>query len=204
MTTEEKRVKKYSAMFAAALKERGFSDADEKAGEFSGRLTKMYASDAYRKHNIYPTISTPMVYAVIAMCLTLKPTGLSKNEIIDIVNTAFRSRKKAFGRLVRAIDRLPFAWSLAKKWNIADHDGRVRDKSITYDRFEAADDRVSYKISKCQYVEMFDYYGVREYCKIFCMTDTELYSNLTRHVKFIRHSDLSDGDSCNDEVIKRG
>lgn len=120
------------------------------------------------------------------------------------MNTAFRARKKTFGRLVRAIDRLPFAWSLAKKWNIADHDSRVKDKSITYDRFEAADDRVSYKISKCQYIGMFEYYGVREYCKIFCMTDTELYPNLTRHVKFIRHSDLSDGDSCNDEVIKRG
>lgn len=191
-------------MFAAALKGRGFSDADEKAGEFSGRLAKMYASDAYRKHDIYPTISTLMVYAVIAMCLTLKPTGLSKNETIDIVNTAFRARKKTFGRLVRAIDRLPFAWDLAKKWNISDHDSRVKDKSITYDRFEVTGDRVSYKISKCQYVEMFEYYGVREYCKIFCMTDTELYSNLTRHVKFIRHSDLSDGDSCNDEVIKRG
>ena len=26
---------------------------------------------------------------------------------------------------------------------------------------------------------------------------------LTRHVLFVRHSDLSDGDSCHDEVIDR-
>ena len=29
------------------------------------------------------------------------------------------------------------------------------------------------------------------------------YSNLTRHVKFIRHSDLSDGECCHDEVIDK-
>jgi hypothetical protein len=26
---------------------------------------------------------------------------------------------------------------------------------------------------------------------------------LTRHVDFIRHSDLSDGDACFDEIIKK-
>ena len=39
--------------------------------------------------------------------------------------------------------------------------------------------------------------------KIFCMTDTTSYENLTRHVTFIRHSDLSDGNACHDEIIRR-
>ena len=29
------------------------------------------------------------------------------------------------------------------------------------------------------------------------------YENLRRHVTFIRHSDLSDGDACHDEIIRR-
>ncbi len=29
------------------------------------------------------------------------------------------------------------------------------------------------------------------------------YSGLTRHVEFIRHSDLSDGPACHDEVIRK-
>jgi len=50
---------------------------------------------------------------------------------------------------------------------------------------------------------MFETYGIRSLCKIFCMTDTTSYENLRRHVTFIRHSDLSDGDTCHDEIIRR-
>ena len=32
------------------------------------------------------------------------------------------------------------------------------------------------------------------------MTDTMAYDNLKHHVKFIRHSDLSDGIVCHDEM----
>ncbi len=35
------------------------------------------------------------------------------------------------------------------------------------------------------------------------MTDTLAYESLPKHVRFIRHSDLSDGDCCHDEVIRR-
>ena len=54
-----------------------------------------------------------------------------------------------------------------------------------------------------QYVEMFDAYGIRSLCKIFCMTDTTYYSNLKKHVEFIRLSDLSDGSCCHDIIIDR-
>ena len=36
-----------------------------------------------------------------------------------------------------------------------------------------------------------------------CMTDETAYAGLTRHVEFIRHSDLSIGNCCHDEVIRR-
>lgn len=31
----------------------------------------------------------------------------------------------------------------------------------------------------------------------------QAYANLTRHVEFVRHSDLSDGDACHDEIMRR-
>lgn len=52
------------------------------------------------------------------------------------------------------------------------------------------------------YVEMFAFYGIRELCKIFCMTDIQAYTNLVRHVRFVRHSDLSDGDCCRDDIYR--
>lgn len=35
------------------------------------------------------------------------------------------------------------------------------------------------------------------------MTDTTSYDNLPKHVRFIRHLDLSDGDCCHDEMIDK-
>ncbi|MCR5603785.1 MAG: L-2-amino-thiazoline-4-carboxylic acid hydrolase [Lachnospiraceae bacterium] len=59
------------------------------------------------------------------------------------------------------------------------------------------------EISKCMYVEIFKYYGIRPLCKLFCNTDRIAYSGLTRHVNFVRHSDLSDGDVCFDEIFRK-
>ena len=78
----------------------------------------------------------------------------------------------------------------------------LKDGSIVYDEFRADVDRVSYRISRCMYAEMFGFYGIRELCKIFCMSDILAYANLTRHVRFVRHSDLSDGDCCHDDVYQ--
>lgn len=144
-----------------------------------------------------------MKKAIIAMCLELKEFGLSDKEIIDAINFGFSNRKNFFKCLIKCIDLLPGSYQIAKKWNISDHDKRVRDGSIIYDQFDVSDGKIEYNISKCMYVEMFETYRIRPLCKIFCMKDTTAYSNLERHVKFIRYSDLSDGDSCHDIIMDR-
>lgn len=198
----DKIVKKYAEMYRGALRRHSIGDAEGRTQAYAEKLTEMYASDAYRQHNIYPSIQTSKVYAVIAMCLMLKGYGYGKEEIFDIVNDAFRGIKALFGCLEKVIDALPCAWAVARKWNINDYESRLKDGSITFDYFTVEDGKIAYSINKCMYVEMFDYYGIREYCKIFCITDTQAYANLTKHVKFVRHSDLSDGECCRDEVIR--
>ncbi len=200
---EEKTIARTGALFLSALKEKKLPEAERIAAGYRKRLADMYASDLYREHDRYPTISVPHVYSVIAMCLELKETGMPDSEIMDTVNTAFRKRRHSFAVLIKCIDLLPNAYQIAKKWNISDHEKRVRDGSITYDVFTVSDEKVEYSISRCRYVDMFEAYGIRSLCKIFCMTDENAYAGLTRHVKFIRHSDLSDGPCCHDEVINR-
>ena len=196
----EKLVKKYEKLYRTALKANDFSDIDLRINSYEQRLREMYASQAYKVHNVYPTMDVSKIYAVIAMCLELKQDNYSDKEIIDIVNSGFGKLRKAFMLLEKIIDSLPFAYQIAKKWNIADHENRVKDGSITYDYFNVSEAKIEYCISKCMYIEMFEYYGIRSLCKIFCITDETAYSNLTKHVKFIRHSDLSNGDCCHDEV----
>ena len=203
MNTLNKAVKTYTKMFKGAISRKNLPDADAKAKEYEEKLGKMYESEDFKKHNVYPTMGVEKVYAVICICLTLKEYGLEKDEIIDIANDCFRTKKKLFACLEKVIDSSPLAWNVARKWNLNDYSRRVEDGSIVYDEFNAEENKISYRISGCKYVEMFDYYGIREYCKIFCMSDTQAYANLTRHVDFIRHSDLSDGDSCYDEILKK-
>ena len=198
-----KTVKKYGNIYRKILIKGNCPDPDRKQDAYEKRLTEMYASPKYAEHNVYPTTNTEYIYAIIAMCLELKGSGLSDKEIIDTVNSGFSSRRNFFKYLIKCIDLLPNSYQIAEKWNISDHDKRVKDGSIFYDCFDVSDGKIEYSISKCMYVEMFETYGIRSLCKIFCMTDTTAYSNLTKHVKFIRYSDLSDGDCCHDVILDK-
>lgn len=198
----EKYIKSYTKLFCDALSENRIPDAEDSARAYARRLKEMYSSEDFRSFNIYPTIDTYKVFAVIAMCLELSEYSFSDEKIIDFINKVFRRLKRLFGALEKIIDSLPCCYAVAKRWNLSDHANRVKDGSITYDTFTVEDDRIEYRISKCMYVEMFTHYGIRRLCKVFCISDEQAYSNLTRHIKFIRHSDLSDGGSCHDEIIR--
>lgn len=199
----EKTIKKYGQYYRIALIEGDFSDINKKMESFRKRLSEMYLSENFRIHDIYPTTNTTYVYAVIAMCLELKALGYSDKDIIEILDRGFEKRRKFFKLIIAFVNKLPNSFNIARKWNINDHAKRVEDGSITYDYFTVTKDKVEYSISKCMYVEMFETYGIRTLCKIFCKTDEFSYAGLTKHVCFIRHSDLSDGLACFDEVIRK-
>lgn len=198
-----KTVIKYGKIYRKILVIENYSDLDVKQETYEKRLTEMYNSEKYAEHNVYPSTNTEYIYAIIAMCLELKKFGLSDKEIIAAINRGFSSRRNFFKYLIKCIDLLPNSYQIAEKWNISDHDKRVRDGSILYSQFDVSDGKIEYNISKCMYVEMFETYGIRPLCKIFCMTDTTAYSNLNKHVEFIRYSDLSDGDCCHDIIMDK-
>ncbi len=199
----DKAIKTYGKNYRTVLKEGEFTDITQKIDAFESRLREMYASENFKKHNIYPTTDAAKIYAVIAMCLEIRSFGYSDKDTIRIVNRGFEKRRNFFKRIIAVINLLPNSFDIARKWNISDHEKRVKDGSITYDYFNVGKDKVEYRISKCMYVEMFETYGIRGLCKIFCMTDEFAYAGLPKHVQFIRHSDLSDGPACQDEVIRK-
>ena len=194
----------YSKLYKTALKKNSFPEIEEKTKKYSLRLEGMLLSEAFKVHNIYPeTMDMYHIYGVIAMCLEAQELGLGKKETIAFCNLAFKRRRNFFKRLIALINLLPNSYSIAHKWNINDHAKREKDHSITYDSFDVQDGRIEYVISKCSYVDIFAYYGIRGLCKIFCMTDETAYAGLTRRVKFTRFSDLSDGPSCHDIVERK-
>ena len=199
----DKKIKSYSKYYRKILVNEGLEDIDRRMSSYKTRLKEMYRSDGFKTHNIYPSTNVSFVYAVIAMCLELKNAGYSDDRIIPAVEKSMEKRWNAFVKILQFIDLFPFSFSVVRKWNQSDHADRVKDRSIKYDYFELGKEKVEYYISKCMYVEMFSFYGIRPLCKIFCNTDRIAYSGLTRHVEYIRHSDLSDGDACYDEIIRK-
>ena len=199
----DKKIKSYSKYYRKILVNEGLEDIDRRMSSYKTRLKEMYRSDGFKTHNIYPSTNVSFVYAVIAMCLELKNAGYTDDRIIPAVEKSMEKRWNAFVKILQFIDLFPFSFSVVRKWNQSDHADRVKDRSITYDYFNLGREKVEYYISKCMYVEMFSFYGIRPLCKIFCNTDRIAYSGLTRHVEFIRHSDLSDGDACYDEIIRK-
>ena len=199
----DKKLKSYSRYYRNLLLNEGINDIDPKMRSYETRLKEMYNSKAFITHNIYPSTNVSFVYAVIAMCLELKDAGYTDDKIIPAIETSMESRWNTFVKILKFIDLFPFSFAVVRKWNKSDHADRVKDGSITYDQFVLGKEKVEYHISKCMYVDMFAYYGIKPLCKIFCNTDRIAYSGLTRHVDFIRHSDLSDGDACFDEIIRK-
>ena len=198
-----KEINKYARLYRKALKKQKDADAAAKTEKYKKRLADMVSSEIYRRHNVFPSMNVDLIYAVVAMCLELKEQGLSDREIMDFSDVVFKARRQMFAALEKLVDLLPNSYGIAKKWNISDHDKRVRDGSLTFDSFEVKDGKIEYRISKCMYAEIFDYYGIRSLCRIFCKTDEDAYANLTRHVSFIRHSVIADGNCCHDEIIRK-
>ena len=64
-------IKKYSEVYGKALMAADMDAAVQSIASYEKRLREMYASDNFRKHNIYPTTDASNIYAVIAMCLEL-------------------------------------------------------------------------------------------------------------------------------------
>ena len=199
----EKNIKSYSKYYKSLLSNEGIKGIDQRMTSYEKRLEDMYNSDGFRAHNIYTSTNVSFVYAVIAMCLELKTMGYTDERIIPVVEKSMESKWNVFVKIVKFIDLFPFSFPVVRLWNRSDHADRVKDGSITYDSFTLEKDKIEYHICKCMYVEMFAYYGIRPLCKIFCDTDRIMYSGLTRHVNFVRHSDLSDGDACSDEIFRK-
>ena len=89
----EKAIKTYGKNYRTVLKEGGFADIEQKMKAFESRLREMYASENFRKHNIYPTTDATYIYAVMAMCLEIRSFGYSDKDTIRIVNKGFEKRR---------------------------------------------------------------------------------------------------------------
>lgn len=69
---QEKLIRQNSRLYQKALEKQGFPGPEVRTGQYEKRLREMLTSPQFQKHNVYPTMNVPLIYAVIAMCMELR------------------------------------------------------------------------------------------------------------------------------------
>lgn len=196
-----KAEKKYARMFLRTMREIGRGDADKLYEVFYTRYLAHLNSPEFEEFSRYKTISLEKVYCAITHAQICLELGYSLGEAQHLWEEVLcRNFKKFFNGAMAFLDALPNGYTIVAGWLYKDAKERIAEDCLTYELLEYTDQKLEYKITRCAYVEIFEHYGIRQFCKVFCNNDLCM-AVMKRHAKFIRHSDLVDGLCCHDEVV---
>ena len=191
---------KYAKMFCRSMKKSGMENPLFYE-RYKSKYLEYVNSPKYAEFVKYKTMGTDKVYAAVTHAKVCEEFGISLDEAQHIWEkyTAKNVRKIIKG-FCRAIDILPNGYKIVSGWLYKDAQERIAENCLTYEMLVYSSQKLEYKITHCMYVEVFERYGIKSFCKVFCDNDLCM-SVMHRKAKFIRHSDLVDGHCCHDEVI---
>lgn len=197
---KEKIAAKYTKMFAKEMKHWTHENVYNEFYEYYLSLLNSNKYDEYFKS--YKHVPTDVTLFAVAVSLYTKNKGYKYEETLAIFSCIAHKKRSFFRRLLNFIERLPLKFKtflkLYKKVQIEPYDAN----EIKYEFVNEYEDKFEYKIKECAFIKIFDDFGIRKYCKILCDSDVDILGGMHKHVKFIRHEDLSTGNSCHDEVVK--
>ena len=201
MSENEKYAVKYAKMFFRTMKEIGRDDAEHLYEVFYTRYIEHLNSKEFQDFSRYKTIILEKVYCAITHAKICLELGYSLEEAHRLWEEVLsRNFKKFFNLGMELIDALPNGYKIVAGWLYKDAKARIAEDCLTFDLLDYTNQKLEYKITRCAYAEIFEYYGIRNFAKVFCNADLCM-TVMHRHAKFIRHSDLVDGPFCHDEIF---
>lgn len=201
----EKKVKwmnQYSKLFAKAMKKIGREDYKKLEHMYRNRYMNHLCSKEFEEYLKYTSMTLELIYAAITFAQICLEIGLTLEEAQEIWEEHIAKSKRNMLRMVIVIvDSMSRGYEKVVDFLKNDANIHMKDESLTYELLESDGKKLEYKITRCAYAEIFEAYGIRRFCKVFCNNDLCLCA-MQKKAKFIRHSDLIDGDCCHDELIK--
>ena len=193
---------KYAGMFSKAMKKLGRSDYRELRQEFTKRYGAHMNSALYLTYKRkYPSIGTDKVYIGVTFAQIMLKLGYSTDEAVEIWEKyIIADKRRILELIIRLADMLGKGYSLCGNWLDKDKKKRDKDGSVLYESYHYNDKELEYKIHACAYVELFEHYHIRDFCKAFCNNDLCMCV-LHKSARFIRYSDRVDGEYCHDKLI---
>lgn len=202
MNKKMKFVNKYAKLFLKTMEEIGREDSQTLYETFRTRYINYLNSKEFIEFSRYKTISLEKVYCAITFAKICTESGYSLDEAQEIWEEVLtKELKRKINNIFKVIDNLPHCYKIVSGLLYKDAKERIAENCLTYELLEYNKEKLEYKISRCAYVEIFEYYGIKQFCKVFCNNDLCM-NTLHKRAKFIRHSDLVDGKCCHDEIIK--
>ena len=201
----EKKVKwmtQYSKLFAKAMKKFGRKDYRKLENLFRNRYMDYLCSEEFEVYKKYGSITLERVYAAITHALICLEIGISLEEAKRIWEEMIeQADKKRALFLCKLVDKLKNGYQIVA--NYLDKEARKHkaDESMTFEILKSGDDKSEFKVTSCVYIEIFERYGIREFCKVFC-NNIHCLDVLHESARFTRHSNLLDGDCCHLELTK--
>lgn len=199
---KEKAAAKYAAMYANELAQNWSRNYDDAYSKYYDKYLALVTSEDYesfdREHG--KNISLPKIYAALATCFVSTDYGFSFE---DSKNVFYGMAKPAWDRASKAInfiERLPGGFWLFT--HLLYRFNESYGSSIQYSQNQLGKDKYEYVISKCAYIEIFEYYGIRNFCKVMCDSDIGVMGKACKHAKFVRYHDMTQADTCHDAVVR--
>lgn len=196
---KQKFAKKYATWFAKEMSENQGKNKDEMYNKFYDKFLELANSlefDEYSKRKV----SINSAYFFVTASLVCRELGYSFDETQSILyNIAWPIRCR-WRKIINFLERLPFGYNLfvfvLERFNLS------YGSNLTFDFLKHEKNKFEYQISKCIYIEIFEHYGIREYCKSLCDSDIHVMGGACKHAKFIRYSDMSNSSVCHDAVVR--
>lgn len=189
-------------MFVKSLKKAGYQKP-ELFEIYRARFLQYAGSPEYRRFSQFRTMGVDKVFAAITHAKICMEAGISMEEALRIWETYTAGGiRRIFRGACRAIDLLPNGYKILADLLWKDAKQRSAEQCLTYEKLDYTEKKLEYKITRCMYIEAFEAFGLRPFCKAVCNSDLCMQA-MQKHARFIRHSDLADGDCCHDELVKQ-
>jgi len=202
----EKKVKwmtQFSKLFAKAMKKIGRSDYKKLENMYRNRYMDYLCSDEYEEYREHGSIELEIVYAAIAHTKICLEIGIALEEAMRIwEEMMIASERKNRRMLCSLIDNLKNGYKMAANHLEKEARKHKADESMTFEVLKRDEEKLEVKISRCVYVEIFEAYGLRELCRVFC-NNIHCLDAMEKSAKFEKYSSLLDGECCHMLFSKR-
>ena len=202
----EKKIKwmtQYSKLFAKAMKEIGRSDYKKLESMFRNRYMDQVCSDEYEEYSKkYGSIELERVYAAIIHALICLEIGISLTEAQRIWEEMIeQDEKKKAAFWCGLVDKMGNGYKLVANHLEKEARKHKNDESMTFEILKVSEEKAEFKVTRCAYMEIFDHYGIREFCKVFCNNMHSL-DVMQKKGKLEIHSNLLESEYCHIEFKK--